>query len=117
MTDGKRLPVVPGEVRSATTPEEPSLNVVGGKADALLRDPVESTRVVAAALLVDKRDDSSSRASAPLDLAIVVVDLMLLIRCMVTRCEHHRVQFHVWRSWSGERSGDCRSFTYKILIR
>ena len=74
MTDGKRLPVVPGEVRSATTPEEPSLNVVGGKADALLRAPVESTRVVAAAaLLADKRDDSSSRASAPLDLAIVVV--------------------------------------------
>jgi len=49
VTGGKKLPVVPGEVRSATTPEEPSsLNVVGGRVDALLSDPVESTRVVAA---------------------------------------------------------------------
>lgn len=74
MVGGKRLPVVPGEVRSATTPEEPSsLKVVGGKLDALLRDPVESTRVVAAAWLDERRDDSSSRASAPLDLDIVMV--------------------------------------------
>mmetsp|Transcript_1954 Transcript_1954/g.3065 ORF Transcript_1954/g.3065 Transcript_1954/m.3065 type:complete len:96 (-) Transcript_1954:138-425(-) len=50
VTGGKKLPVVPGEVRSATTPEEPSsLNVVGGRVDALLSDPVESTRVVVAA--------------------------------------------------------------------
>lgn len=54
VTGGKRLPVVPGEVRSATTPEEEeeepsSLNVVGGKLDALLSDPVESTSVVVAA--------------------------------------------------------------------
>ena len=47
VTGVKRLPVVPGEVSSATMPdEEPSLNVVGGKLDALLSDPVESTSVV-----------------------------------------------------------------------
>ncbi len=45
-TDGKNEPVVPGEVSSATMPD---LSVVGGKLDALLSDPVESTSVVAAA--------------------------------------------------------------------
>lgn len=73
MVAGKRLPAVPGEVRSATTPLPSPLNVVDGKLDALLSDPVESTRVVAAWVDDDRRDERRRRASAPLDLAIVMV--------------------------------------------
>jgi len=81
VTGGKKLPVVPGEVRSATTPEEPSsLNVVGGRVDALLSDPVESTRVVAADD-DDRKEDRRRRASAPLDLDIVMVCWILLMLC------------------------------------
>ncbi len=53
-------------------PVEPSLKVVDGKVDALLSDPVESTRVVEA-WLDERRDERSRRASAPLDLAIVIM--------------------------------------------
>ena len=81
LTEGKRLLVVPGEVRSVTTPLlEPSLNVVGGKLEDLLSDPVESTSVVAA-FDDDRNDERRRRASAPFDLDVVMVETCLFVVC------------------------------------